>query len=82
MARSVAGSFQINSYNTFGTVNFKFIENSNKPPNWFNSKCRAARKKNHNAKFLYKLRQSFENKQRLKLSSKNYKKTLSTEQKD
>ena len=45
MARSVAGSFQINSYNTFGTVNFKFIENSNKPPNWFNSKCRVARKK-------------------------------------
>ena len=80
MARSVAGSFQINSYHTFGTVNFKFIENSNKPPNWFNSRCRAARKKFHNAKFLYKLRQSFENKQRLKLSSKNYKKTLSTEQ--
>ena len=66
-ARSVAGRFQINSYNTFGTVNFKFNEHFNKLPNWFNGKCKAARKRFHNANCLYKLRQSFENKQSLKL---------------
>ena len=50
-----------------------------KPPHWFNGKCKNARNDFHKENFLYKLRQTDDNKHKVKTSSKNYKRTLAIE---
>ena len=45
---------------------------SSKPPSWFGRKCTKARKPLHTARFQYRIRKSFENKERLKTASKSY----------
>ena len=52
-----------------------------KIPQWFNRKCKISRKKIHRAKYRYKLRSTNINKLNVKIKSKEYKKTLSAEQK-
>lgn len=64
-----------NSQISFGTFVTTRIQNSqSKTPRWFNKKCKTARFKFHNAKHQYKLRKTDENKHKLQLSSKAYKK--------
>ena len=59
---------------SFGTYKISDQSNaSSKPQPWFGRKCTKARKQFHTARFQYKLRKSFENKERLKTASKSYK---------
>ena len=59
---------------SFGTYKISDQSNaSSKPLSWFGRKCTKARKQFHTARFQYKLRKSFENKERLKTASKSYK---------
>ena len=81
IAESLSATFKSTAVNSFGMIRENTNSNCNKPPHWFNRKCKRARKKFHRAKFLYKLRPSDTNKLNLKFSSKEYKKTLFTEQK-
>ena len=56
---------------SFGT--YKISDQSNapsKPPSWFDRKCAKTRKQFHSARFQYKLRKTFENKEKLKYASK------------
>ncbi|MCW4343354.1 MAG: reverse transcriptase family protein, partial [Candidatus Thiodiazotropha endolucinida] len=81
IAEALSDTFKSAAMNSFGTVRKNVGTNSNKPPHWFNRKCKVARKKFHRAKYLYKLRPTCTNKHNLSSSSKCYKKTMSVEQK-
>ena len=66
-----------NCKQTFGTTAIKSKSHeTNKNAKWFNKSCKIARKKFHNAKFLYKLRKTDRGKNDLNVCSKAYKKTL------
>ena len=80
IAESLSDVFNSSSKASFGSVQYSKFQNSvNKPPHWFNSKCKKARNDFHMAKILYKLRQTDDDKHKVKTSSKNYKRTLATE---
>ena len=65
---------------SFGTVHLKQNKHvSHKGPNWFNDKCKTARRKFHLAKRCYRSRKSESNKQNLKFMGTTYKKTLHAE---
>ena len=81
IAESLSNTFKSAAVDDFGMVTRNTDSNCNKPLHWFNRKCKIARKNFHKAKYLYKLRPLDGNKLNLKLSSKDYKKTLSAEQK-
>ena len=58
---------------------YKISDQSNapsKPPSWFDRKYAKTRKQFHSARFQYKLRKTFENKEKLKYASKAYKYTV------
>ena len=65
-AESLSATFKSTAVNSFGMIRENINSNYNKPPPWFNRKCKIARKNFHWAKFLYKLRQSDTNKSNLK----------------
>ena len=81
IAESLSNTFKSAAVDSFGMVTRNTDSNCNKPPHWFNRKCKIARKNFHRTKYLSKLRPSDGNKLNFKLSSKDYKKTLSAEQK-
>ena len=64
---------------SFGTYKHFDNDKSSSPtklPTWFDRKCAKTRKNFHSAKYQYKLRKTFENKERLKTTSKIYKNTV------
>ena len=79
-AESLAEVFNSAARASFGSVKYNCKPYNNRPPHWFNRKCKLARNDFHRAKYFYKLRHTDRNKQRLRTSSKQYKRTLSLEQ--
>ena len=70
VAESLADVLNLSSETSFGSVKRHSQPSENKPPHWFNRKCKVSRNDFHRAKNLYKIRQTDANKQRLKTCSK------------
>ena len=61
--------------NSFGKTTGKTFNNGN-TSSWFTTECKKARKQFHSARYQFKLRKSYEKKERLKMTSNSYKRTL------
>ena len=70
VAESLEDVYNLSSETSFGSVKRHSQPSENKPPHWFNRKCKVPRNDFHRAKYLYKIRQTDANKQRLKTCSK------------
>ena len=73
IADKISTLFVDNSKKTFGYFEKTVKTNSNNTTSWFGKNCRIARNKFHTAKYQYKLRKNEENKNNLRLKSKEYK---------
>ena len=60
---------------SFGKTTGKTFNNGNST-SWFGTECKKARKQFHKARYQFKLRKSYENKERLKMTSNSYKRAL------